>query len=82
MLNGVGSEKGKTKNIKSNQQKNNFAPAAHFFVHFSAIVVATWNLLVTRFMEKMLYVLTKNFVACVPVRFFFLTAAHFHLAGD
>ena len=78
MLNGVVSEKGKTKNIKSNQQKNNFAPAAHFFVHFSAIVVATWNLLVTRFMEKMLYVLTKNFV---PVRFFFLTAAHFHLAG-
>ena len=34
MLNGVGSEKGKTKNIKSNQQKNNFTPAAHFFVHF------------------------------------------------
>ena len=41
MLNDVGSEKGKTKNIKSNQQKNNFAPAAHFFVHFFAIVAAT-----------------------------------------
>ena len=41
MLNGVGSEKGKTKNIKFNQPKNNFAPAAHFFVHFFAIVAAT-----------------------------------------
>ena len=31
----------------------------------------------------LLYVLTKNFVVCVPVHFlfFFFTAAHFHLAG-
>ena len=32
------------------------------------------------FMEELSYVLTNNFVPCVPVRFFF-TAAHFHLAG-
>ena len=29
----------------------------------------------------MSYVLTKDFVACVPVSHFFLTAAHFYLAG-
>ena len=28
----------------------------------------------------MSYVLTKSFVACVPVRSFFFTAAHFHFA--
>ena len=29
----------------------------------------------------MSYVLTKDFVACVPVRFFFFAAAHFYLAS-
>ena len=28
------------------------------------------------------YVLTKDFVSCVHVRFYLFTAAHFHLAGD
>ena len=31
-------------------------------------------------MEELLYVLTKDFVSCVHVRFYFFTAAHFHLA--
>ena len=32
-------------------------------------------------MEELSYVPTKNFVACVPVRFYFSHTAHFHLAG-
>ena len=32
-------------------------------------------------MEELSYVLTKNFVACVPVRFYFFHTAHFLLAG-
>ena len=32
------------------------------------------------FMEELLYLLTKNFAACVPIPFFF-TPVHFHLAG-
>ena len=32
-------------------------------------------------MEELSYVLTKNFVACVPVRFYFFHTAHFHLDG-
>ena len=39
------------------------------------------SLIVTHyFFEESSYVITKNFVACAPVRFVF-TAAHFHLAG-
>ena len=33
------------------------------------------------FMDELLDVLTKNFVACGPVCFYFFTAAHFHLPG-
>ena len=33
-------------------------------------------------MEKLSYVLTKDFFSCVHVRFYFLTAAHFHLAAS
>ena len=51
MLNGVGNENGKKDN------NNNFARAAHFFVHLFTVV------------------------ACVPVRIFFFSAAHFHLVG-
>ena len=32
-------------------------------------------------MEEFSYVLTKGFVYRVLVRFYFVTAAHFHLAG-
>ena len=33
-------------------------------------------------MEELSYVLTKDFVFCVHVRFYFFTAAHFHLAAS
>ena len=39
------------KSIRFNKQNNNFAPAAHFFVHFFAVVVATLNFQDTRFMD-------------------------------
>ena len=66
-------------------KKKNFARAAHCFLHFFAFVVATWNFLVTRFMEKMLYVLKKMLLVVFLFAFyfivFFFTAAHLHLAG-
>ena len=31
-------------------------------------------------MEELSYVITKDFVSCVHVRFYFFTATHFHLA--
>ena len=31
-------------------------------------------------MEELSYVITKDFVSCFHVRFYFFTAAHFHLA--
>ena len=70
---------GKTCNAKWRRQgerpkKKNHNNLAPFFLHFFVIVVTTWNFLATRFMEKMLYVVTKNFVcivACAPVRFYF-----------
>ena len=31
-------------------------------------------------MEELSYVITKDFVSCVHVPFYFFTAAHFHLA--
>ena len=64
-------------NNRSNQRKNNFVLAAHFFCTFLCRCFA-WlqretsrNLLVTRFMEEMSYVFSFTF---------FFTAAHFHLA--
>ena len=33
-------------------------------------------------MEKLSYVITKDFVSCVHVLFYFFTAAHFHLAAS
>ena len=42
----------------------------------------TSNFLVSPFfMQELSYVLTKDFVSCVHVRFDFFTAAHFYLAG-
>ena len=32
-------------------------------------------------MEELSYVLTKDFVSCVHVNFYFFTSAHFHLAA-
>ena len=34
------------------------------------------------FMEELSYVFTKDFVCCVHDRFYFFTAAHFHLAAN
>ena len=33
-------------------------------------------------MEELSHVLTKDFISCVHVRFYFVTAAHFHLAAN
>ena len=40
---------------------------SNFFTHFF-------------FMEELSYLLTKDFVSCIHVRFYFFTAAHFHPA--
>ena len=84
MLNSVGNGKNKSKGLIS-KEKNNFALAAHFFLYISLTLfctTTTWNFLVTHLMEEMSYVLTKRFIACVPLRFLFFsfTAAHFHFA--
>ena len=39
MLSGEGNENGEKNNNRSNYQKSNFARAAHFFVHFFAVVL-------------------------------------------
>ena len=63
-------------NNRSNQQKSNFARAAHFFCKFLCRCFAqlqretSRNFLVTRFIEEM-YVFSLTF---------FFTAAHFHFA--
>ena len=60
----------------SNQQKSNFARAAHFFCIFLCRCFAqlqgetSRNFLVTRFMEELLYVFSCTI----------FTVAHFHLA--
>ena len=33
-------------------------------------------------MEELSHVLTKDFISCVHVRFYFFTVAHFHLAAN
>ena len=60
ILNSNGSSKGK-KSRRLVSKKDIFATVAHFFV--------TWNLPVTRFMEKMSNVITQKFATCVPVVF-------------
>ena len=66
MLNGDGNENSKKKKT------------AHFFSYLIFLMVfctaTTWNAVVTHLVKEMLfiYVYTKSFVACVPVRFFSL----------
>ena len=79
MLSGEGNEKGEEKkNNRSQQQKSNFARAAHFFCTFFCRCFAplkretSRNFLVTRFMEEMSYVFLFTFVFIV---------AHFHPAS-
>ena len=43
MLSGEGNENGEKNNNRSNYQKSNFARAAHFFVHFFAVVLHDYN---------------------------------------
>ena len=58
------------------KKENNLACAAHFFVHFFDIVSHNYNVKIPSYtsyisMQEMSCVLTKSFVACVPVRYFF-----------
>ena len=50
------------------------------FLSFFAVVLNDYNALFI-FMEELSYMLTKGFVSCVHVHLYFVTAAHFHLAG-
>ena len=66
MLSGEGNENdGKTiKGLTLKPKKNNFARAAHFFVHFFAVGLqreTSRNFLVTRFVEEMSYVFQFTF---------------------
>ena len=73
MLNGDGNENCK-KNNSLISNKKNFARAAHFFVHFFAFVLHDHSVKLSSYTfygKQVSYVLTKDFVACVPVRFFF-----------
>ena len=50
-------DKNAKKSIGLISKNNNFARAVHFFFsHFFAVVLATWNFLVTRFTKKMSYI--------------------------
>ena len=62
------------KNRSTWRQINNFPLAAHFFIHFFAVVLHDSKVKPpeTRFMEEMLYVYLFTF---------FFTATHFHLSG-
>ena len=83
MLNGDGSENCKKINSLINNKKNNFAREAHLFVHLFAVALHDHNVKLSSYTfygKKISYVLIKDFVACVPVRYLF-TAAHFYLAG-
>ena len=54
MLNGGGNENGqKIKWSNKQKQKTSLHVTAHFFVHFFAVVVATWNVQVTSSREEM-----------------------------
>ena len=77
--------------FSSNQQKTNLH-VQHAFLSFPCRCFARLQRCFVRlkrqtsqlhiiFMEELSYVLTKDFVSCVHVRFCFFTAAHFHLAG-
>ena len=67
----------KSCNAKRRRQREQQKIALHMqhtvlFISLSLFwTTKTWNFLLTRFMEEMSYLLTKNFfVGCVPVRFF------------
>ena len=79
MLSGDGNENGQKKSQQVLLGKNNFTAAAQFLVYLFAVASVarlrretSRNSLVTRFRGEMSYVFLFNF---------FLTSAHFHLAG-
>ena len=80
MLSGEGNKNGEKNSNRSNQQKNNFARAAHFFCTFLCRCFAqpqretSRNFRVTRFMEEMLYLLLFTFFHSL---IFTLVAARF-----
>ena len=67
MLSGEGNKNGEKNSNRSNQQKNNFARAAHFFCTFLCRCFArlqretSRHLLVRRFMQEMSYVFSFTF---------------------
>ena len=67
------------------KKKNKFTRVAHFFVHFFAVVLKDKNVKRPRytlfFMEEFVICAHQIFFACVAVRLYFFTAAHFPLAG-
>ena len=75
MLNGDGDENSKKKKKKKKKSKGLFSSTLFSYIFLTLFCTATtWNSLVTHLMKEMLYmyVYTKSFVACVPVRFFSL----------
>ena len=74
------------------QKKNKFVRVARFFVficrYFArlqcrfVLVRRQTSQLHIIFMEELSYVLTEDFVSCVHARFYFFTAALFHLAAN
>ena len=69
MLSGEGNENGEKTTIGLISKKNNFARAAHFFVHFFAVETSR-NFLVTRHGRNV-----------VPVVVHFFSLAYFHFGG-
>ena len=81
MLNGDGNKNWKKVN-RLNSNKKNCARAAHFFCTFLCFVFDDHNVrlsIYTCYEKNMSYVLTKDFVACVAVRFFFHCRSFFTL---
>ena len=78
MLSGEGNENGKKTAIGPISKKSNFARAAHFFVHFFAVVLHDCN--VKRPETSWLQVLWRKCRTCSCSLFFF-TVAHFHPGG-
>ena len=71
----------KTNKQTNNSKKNKLCMSSTLFVHNSLSLFCMskpWNFLVTRFMEKMSYFLTKHYFCCLcSCSFFFFTASHF-----
>ena len=76
MLRGEGNEHGEKTTIGLISKNNNFARAAHFFVHFFAVVLHDYNV---KLPETSCYAFYEGNV--VPVLVHFFSLAHFHIGG-